>query len=156
MNFAPSGSNRNRRRGEIRTRRRNNQSTEVISCNSKKHCPIWSWQWLIKCSFLHRLRSLNTMNIRIFWNVTSCCLVDIYQRFSGMRSIRLQDRKFSRSLIIFWRIFPLLGNGSVNTFPQKQTLGTIERSLLGNGPVNKHSSQQKTVFSVWSAQSGYK
>jgi hypothetical protein len=32
---------------------------------------------------------------------------------------------------------PLLGNGSLNTFPQKQTRGTNGDLLLGNGAVNR-------------------
>jgi hypothetical protein len=53
-----------------------------------------------------------------------------------------------------WRIRPLLGNGSVNTFP-KHMLSTIGHPVLGNGPINTHSWQEKTVFSVgaWSQNS---
>jgi hypothetical protein len=57
---------------------------------------------------------------------------------------------------VLWRVYTLLGNGSVNAFQQKQTRGTIGRPLLDNGPVNTHSRQYKTVFSVGSVQSGYK
>jgi hypothetical protein len=39
-------------------------------------------------------------------------------------------------LIIVYRVYPLLGNGSVNIFPQHKR-STIERHpLLGNGIVN--------------------
>jgi hypothetical protein len=34
------------------------------------------------------------------------------------------------------RVYPLLGNDSVNTFPPKKTRLTIVRLLLGNGLVN--------------------
>jgi hypothetical protein len=37
---------------------------------------------------------------------------------------------------ILWRIDPLLGNDSVNTFPRKRTRAAIWRLLLGNGSVN--------------------
>jgi hypothetical protein len=51
---------------------------------------------------------------------------------------------------ILRHICPLLRNGSVNTFP-KNTLLTIQgHPLLGNGPINTDSRQQKTVFSVGS------
>jgi hypothetical protein len=53
------------------------------------------------------------------------------------------------------RVYPLLGKGSVNTFPQKQTRGAIGRLLLGNGPVTTHSWQVKTVFSVRSVPKSY-
>jgi hypothetical protein len=38
--------------------------------------------------------------------------------------------------VTMWRLYLLLGNNSVNTFPQKQTHGTIGRPLLGNGSIN--------------------
>jgi hypothetical protein len=50
--------------------------------------------------------------------------------------------------------YPLLRNGSLNTFPQKQTCGTIGDLLLGNGAVNRLC-QQHRLFSVGSMQSGY-
>jgi hypothetical protein len=50
---------------------------------------------------------------------------------------------------------PLLSNESLNTFPQKQTHGTIGYLLLENGAVNRLS-QQFRMFSVGSVQSGYK
>jgi hypothetical protein len=40
------------------------------------------------------------------------------------------------SLILLWCIDPLLGNDSVNTFPQEQTRATIGSLLLGSGSVN--------------------
>jgi hypothetical protein len=53
--------------------------------------------------------------------------------------------------ILLWRVYPLLGNGSVNTFPQYK-LSTIEwHPLLGNEQVNTHSEREKTVISVGSA-----
>jgi hypothetical protein len=42
--------------------------------------------------------------------------------------------------------FPLLGNGSLNTFPQKQTRGTIDDLLLGNGAVNRLCQQYRLYF----------
>jgi hypothetical protein len=47
---------------------------------------------------------------------------------------------------ILWRIWPLIGNGSVNTFPRRQILGN--QSLLGDA-YNKR--QEWKVFSMWSA-----
>jgi hypothetical protein len=38
---------------------------------------------------------------------------------------------------MLWRVYPLLGNVSVNTFPRKRTRATIRLPLLGNGSVNK-------------------
>jgi hypothetical protein len=35
-------------------------------------------------------------------------------------------------------VCPLLGNGLVNTFLQKQTCGTVGQLLLVNGAVNTH------------------
>jgi hypothetical protein len=46
---------------------------------------------------------------------------------------------------------PLLGNGSLNTFPQKQTRGI--NVLLGNGAVNRFR-QQYGLFSVGYLQGG--
>jgi hypothetical protein len=43
---------------------------------------------------------------------------------------------------------PLLGNGSLNTFPQKQTRGTIGHLLLGNGAVNRLYQQYRMCF-LW-------
>jgi hypothetical protein len=54
-----------------------------------------------------------------------------------------------------WCICALLGNGSVNSFP-KHTLTKIGHPLLGNGPINTHSWQQKTVFSLGSVLRPYK
>jgi hypothetical protein len=42
--------------------------------------------------------------------------------------------------------FPLLGNGSLNTFPQKQTRGTIRHILLGNGVVNRLCQKYRLRF----------
>jgi hypothetical protein len=41
---------------------------------------------------------------------------------------------------------PLLGNGSLNTFPQKQTRGTIGDIFLGNGTVNRLCQQYRLCF----------
>jgi hypothetical protein len=58
--------------------------------------------------------------------------------------------------IVLWRVFPLLDNFSINTFP-KHTPWTIEgHPLLGNGPINTQSWQQKTVFTVGSVPRSYK
>jgi hypothetical protein len=38
----------------------------------------------------------------------------------------------------------------------KVTLSIIGHSLLGNGTINTHSRQKKTVFSVWSMTMNYK
>jgi hypothetical protein len=66
------------------------------------------------------------------------------------RSISRQHQKYAHAAIekALQEVFSmwsapclLLGNGSLNTFPQKQARGTIEHRLLGNGAVN-------TVFSV--------
>lgn len=55
-----------------------------------------------------------------------------------------------------WRICPLLGNISINTF-LKHMLSTIEgHALLGNRLINMHSRQQKTVFSKGSVLRSYK
>jgi hypothetical protein len=51
--------------------------------------------------------------------------------------------------------FPLLGNGSLNTSPQKQTRGTIGHLLLGNGAVNRLC-QQYRLFSVGSVTRNYR
>jgi hypothetical protein len=41
---------------------------------------------------------------------------------------------------------PLLGNGSLNTFPQKQTRGTVGDLLLGNGTLNRLCQQYRLCF----------
>jgi hypothetical protein len=57
---------------------------------------------------------------------------------------------------ILWRICPMLDNVSVNIFP-KHTPSRIEgHPLLGNGPINTYSWEQKTVFSVGSVPWSYK
>jgi hypothetical protein len=43
---------------------------------------------------------------------------------------------------LLWRTDPLLGNGSVNTFPLEPTRATIGRPLRGNGTVNTPDQQQ--------------
>jgi hypothetical protein len=78
--------------------------------------------------------------------------------FVTLQSWRWVRRNFSREKVgyILWRICPLLGNGLINTFPI-HTLSAIEgHPLLGSGPINTHSSQQKTVISVRSVPRNYK
>jgi hypothetical protein len=41
---------------------------------------------------------------------------------------------------------PLLGNGSLNTFPQKQTRGTIGHLLIGKSAVNRLCQQYRLCF----------
>jgi hypothetical protein len=41
---------------------------------------------------------------------------------------------------------PLLGNGSLNTLPQKQTRRTIGDLLLGSGAVNRFCQQYRLCF----------
>jgi hypothetical protein len=51
-----------------------------------------------------------------------------------------------RLICILWRICPLLGNGSVNTFP-KHMLSTIEgHPLLGNGPIKSIFDNKRPCF----------
>jgi hypothetical protein len=52
---------------------------------------------------------------------------------------------------------PLLGNHSVNTFPRKQTRGTIGRPLLGNGWVNtpKNIRDNRRRCFPWGPPRGY-
>jgi hypothetical protein len=45
--------------------------------------------------------------------------------------------RYQANATIFWRVYPLLGNGLVNTFPQ-HAHATIGHTLLGSGPVNRH------------------
>jgi hypothetical protein len=42
--------------------------------------------------------------------------------------------------------YPVLGNGLLNTFPQKQTCGTIGDLPLGNGAVNRLCQQYRLSF----------
>jgi hypothetical protein len=49
----------------------------------------------------------------------------------GMERIR------GSNAMVLWRIEPLLGNDSVNTFPREPTRATIGRLLLSKGSVNK-------------------
>jgi hypothetical protein len=42
---------------------------------------------------------------------------------------------------------PLLGNGSLNKFPQKQTRGTIGHLLLVNGALNRLRQKYRLCFS---------
>jgi hypothetical protein len=44
-----------------------------------------------------------------------------------------------------WRLYPLLDNDSINTFPRKQTRATIGRPLLGNRSVNTPPHMDRTV-----------
>jgi hypothetical protein len=52
-------------------------------------------------------------------------------------------------MVVLWRIWPLLGNNPVNTFPLKR-ITTVECQLLGNIWVNtfQHATMGG-VFSVW-------
>jgi hypothetical protein len=43
---------------------------------------------------------------------------------------------------ILWRVYPLLGNDSVNTFPREPTRATMGHPLLCNGSVN-------TLKTIW-------
>jgi hypothetical protein len=53
---------------------------------------------------------------------------------------------------VLWRIDPLLGNDSVNTFPRKRTHATIWRPLLRNGSVNKLQQYRDCAFCVVRAE----
>jgi hypothetical protein len=59
------------------------------------------------------------------------------------------------SQYILWRVYPLLGNISVNIFPWKQTHATIGRPFAGQR-ISKHALKIEAVLSAWSVQSGYK
>jgi hypothetical protein len=52
------------------------------------------------------------------------------------------------SLIILWRICPLLGNGSLNTFPQKQTRGTIGHLFLDNAHIRRQQSDNSRCYAT--------
>jgi hypothetical protein len=82
------------------------------------------------------------------WQRDYCCQTHL----SAELVLRINS---SPSNIILWRICPSLGNGSVNTFP-KHTRSTIGHPFLSNGSINRHSLQQKTVFSMESVQRSYK
>jgi hypothetical protein len=45
------------------------------------------------------------------------------------------DTNFTK-LFLLLHVHPLLGSGLLNTFPQKQTRGTIGCLLLGNEAIN--------------------
>jgi hypothetical protein len=65
-----------------------------------------------------------------------------------LKYIHATKEKVLQEVFCLWSTpCPLLGNGSLNTFPQKQMRG-IEHLLLGNGAVNR-------MFSVGSVQSVY-
>jgi hypothetical protein len=49
---------------------------------------------------------------------------------------------------IFWRVDPLLGNDSVNTFQRKPTWATVGRLLLVNGAVNTPRQEYRLCF-LW-------
>jgi hypothetical protein len=65
---------------------------------------------------------------------------------------------------ILWRVYPLLGNDSINRCPRLTRLHSrlfsmwsAPRQLLCNGAVNTHKTRlQKTVLSVGYVQSDYK
>jgi hypothetical protein len=55
--------------------------------------------------------------------------------------------KVLQELFSMWSAtLPLLGNGSLNTFLQKQTLGTIGDLMLDNGAVNRLYQQYGLYF----------
>jgi hypothetical protein len=58
--------------------------------------------------------------------------------------------------LTLWRVYPLLGNESINTLPQHKRSKIKWYLHLGNGPVDERSGKQKTMFPVGSVQSGYK
>jgi hypothetical protein len=65
-------------------------------------------------------------------------------------------KKVLQELFSIWSApCPLLGNGSLNTFPRKQTRRTVGALLLDKGAVIRLC-QQYRLFSVGSVQSGYK
>jgi hypothetical protein len=48
--------------------------------------------------------------------------------------------------IVLWRVYPLIGNDSVNTFPKEPTRVTTGRLMLGNGEVNTPRQQYSLCF----------
>jgi hypothetical protein len=56
--------------------------------------------------------------------------------------------------VTLWLVYLLLGNDSLNIYPQKQTHGTIGRLLLGSVEVNRPR-QEYSMFSAWSVPEGY-
>jgi hypothetical protein len=57
---------------------------------------------------------------------------------------------------LMWRLDPLLGNGSVNTFLQEPTRAKVGRLLRGNGAVNTPKIQDKRRRCFpWSPPQGY-
>jgi hypothetical protein len=55
--------------------------------------------------------------------------------------------KVQQEVFYMWSVpFPLLGNGLLNTFPQKQTRGTVGDLVLSNGAVNRLCRQYRLYF----------
>jgi hypothetical protein len=75
----------------------------------------------------------------MFVERSKCCDDCVYIEFINGPYIRLD-------LYVLWRIDPLLGNDSVNTFPREPTRETIGRLLLGNGAVYTLDQQYKLYF----------
>lgn len=67
---------------------------------------------------------------------------------------RICRKQKAIKLKILWRVWPLLGNGPLNIFTQKQTRWTIGGLLLGNGALNRLRKIVQAVCSVSSLQSG--
>jgi hypothetical protein len=100
----------------------------------------------------------NVANAYVYSTVTIMLLPRFEPRLSSpqhshcinrrLNSYRFQTQ-FKIIYKILWHAYSLLGNGSLNTFQQKQTSGTRGRLLLGNGAVNTPREQYRLV-SVWS------
>jgi hypothetical protein len=67
-----------------------------------------------------------------------CCQSNKRRRCSADNELCMEQETFSLRSKILWRVraYSLLGNESLNTFPQKHTRGTTARLLTGNGAVN--------------------
>jgi hypothetical protein len=97
-------------------------------------------------------------NLRIFLYQLKLNINADHRNIVTCRPISRQRPKYTHTTIekvlqeVFYMwsaLFPLLGNVSLNTFPQKETRRTIGHLLLSNAAVN-------TVFSVGSVTRSYK
>jgi hypothetical protein len=104
-------------------------------CSDSLHVADFVWKLL---HFRHFIRVPNTSQQIIYNNSVTWRPISI----QCLKYAQATIEKVLQGLFSTWSApCPLLGNGSLNTFPQKQTRGTI-----GNGAVNRLYQQCRLCF----------
>jgi hypothetical protein len=104
--------------------RRNRLNTDQIFCIRQILEKKWEYNEAVHQLFIDFKKAYDSVRSEVLYNI-------LIEFGVPMKLVRL--------ITTFLHVYPLLGNGLVNIFSQKQTRGTIGCILLGNEAVNTHS-----------------